>query len=164
MTTATCWGVPYVNPGYYSWAYPSSMVSKYYCWFVLMGHKELDINVYDDGSWDIIQYYNSPIIPSLTKWQTVLGNMKNIEISLGFCEKWIKQCDMHRKEFWRREEEKTRQVEEEHKKLQEHKMDSVRRAHQAITKNEGLMNRIAKNGLQEMDLSRIARHIPKSEL
>lgn len=151
------------RPGRYSWSHISYMQSPYHCWFQLMNYPELDIHETKSGEWAIIQYYNTPIIPAQTKWQVVLGYMKNIEISYSFCEKYAKQLDLQRKAFWAREEAATKAMLDEKDKLEEHKLDSVNRATKAIVKNEALMNRIAKNGLKEMDLSYIARHVPKSE-
>lgn len=152
-----------MQPGYYSWAYPSSMVSKYYCWFVRMGYPQLDIVEFEDGSWEICQYLNGPYIPCQTEVQTVLGPIENTIPTFGFCQNYVKQLDMHRKEFWDREEAATRAVEEEWEAKERHAEDHVERATQAITRNPGLMNRIAKKGLQEMDLTRIARHVPQHE-
>lgn len=157
------------------------MVSRWYTWFVDLGYPELDIQehwswhavperagggmVYaPDGSWSIIKYLNSPIIPSLTRWQLVLGVMENVGITTGFVEKYVKQLDTSRKEFWDREEAKTRAVEEEHARVERHQTEFVDRAHGAITKNPDLMERIAKNGLQEMDLSKIRRNIPNYKM
>lgn len=152
-----------IQPGFYSWAYPSYMVSPYYCWFVLMGWPQLDINVLDDGAWEIIQYYRSPVIPAQTEWQMVLGTMENVEISYTFCEKVVKQLDLHRKQFWDREEAKSKAVADEFEKKERHAEEYAEMASKAILGNEGLMNRIAKYGMQEMDLDRIARHIHKDE-
>lgn len=151
------------QPGIYSF-YPSSMVSKYYVWFMELDYPQLDIAEYSDGSWDIIQYLNSPVIPSLTRHQLVLGNMKNILITPGFVEKYVKQLDTSRKEFWDREEAKTRAVAEEHERVQRHKHEFVDTAHKAITSNPDLMERIAKKGFKEMDLDNIRKHVPKSKL
>jgi len=153
-----------INPGHYSWCYPSAAVSPYYCWFQILGYPELDIYEENDGTWFIIQYLNSPLIPSLTKWQMVLGPMKNVEKSFGFCQKYIAKLDITKKAFWAREEAKTKQMLEEHEALDRHKEDVCAIAHNAITHNDELMNRIAKNGISEMDITKLARHVPKTEL
>lgn len=151
------------SPGHYSWSHISYMQSPYSCWFHLMGYPELDIHETKTGEWAIIQYYSVPTIPAETKWQVVLGYMKNIEKSYSFCEKYAKQLDLQRKAFWAREEAKTKAMLEEKEKIDKHRNDSVERATKAIVKNDALMQRIAKNGLKEMDLSYIARHVPRSE-
>ena len=152
-----------ITPGHYSWCYPSSVVSKYFCWFVLMGYPECDIYEEDDGTWFIIQFLNAPIIPHLTRWQMVLGPMRNVEKSYAFCEKYLRECDMNKRAFWDREEAKTKAVNDEHEALDRHKEEFVNHAYKAITKNEGLVQRIAKNGISEIDLTTLAKRVPKSE-
>lgn len=146
------------------WDAPSSMVSPWWVWFRELGYPQLDIVRAEDGEWWIHEYLNSPIIPSLTKTMVVLRGMRNIEISFGFVEKFVKQIDLQLKAIWDREEAKTAEVEREHAATQRHRNDSVERAARAITRNEGLMNRIAKGGLPEMDLTRIRRNIPSYRL
>lgn len=151
------------NPGIYSW-YPSAACSRYYVWFVELGYPQLDITEYQDGSWDIVQFLNSPVIPSMTRYQTVLGNMKNIIPTPGFVEKYVKQIDTQRKEFWDREEAATRRVDEEDKSRQRHAEDFAERGRKAIMGNPDLVERIAKKGFQEMDIDRIGKHVPNSKL
>ncbi len=151
-----------IQPGHYSW-YPSAAVSPWYCWFVEMHYPQLDIHRYEDGEWEIIQYLNSPIIPSLTHWQQVLGPMRNVEISYGFCEKYVRKIDITKKEFWDREEKKTKEMLAEHESLDAHKEEAVNHAYKGIMKNDGLVQRIAKNGISEIDLTTLARRVPRTE-
>ncbi len=153
-----------IAPGYYPWCHVSYMQSPYSVWFYALGYPELDILEHKDGSWSIIQFYNSPVIPSMKRWQQVLGPMENVEKSYGFCAKYTSELDMHKRVFRMREEAKTKQVEDEHAALEKHRDQYVDIAHKAITKNPLLMERIAKNGVQEMDLGYIAKNVPKSEL
>lgn len=151
-----------IRPGFYNSCYISYMQSPYHVWFVTLGYPELDILQYDDGEWHIIQYYNSPVVPSMTQWQSVLGPMRNVEISFGFCAKYIKNLDLSMKAFWDREEGKTKEMLDEHEALENHKMDMVERASQAFLRNPHLMERIARNGIEEMDLRSIEKHLPRS--
>jgi hypothetical protein len=128
-----------------------------------LGYPELDILEYSDGSWDIIQYYQSPTVPCLTQWQMVLGTFKNVEKSFALCQKYAQELDIERKQFWAREEAATKAVEDEWQARERHAEDSAELATQAVVRNPNLMNRIGKNGLKEMDLTSIARHIPRSE-
>lgn len=139
-------------------------VSKYHRWFRELGYEQLDIREYGNGEWEIIQYENTPIVPSLTRYQTVLGPIRNVLPTLGFVEKYTKQCDMNRAEFWAREEAKSRAVELEHAATQKHAEDHAERAAKAVTRNPDLMERISRKGIQEMDLSNISKHIPRSKL
>jgi len=151
------------QPGYYSHSYISSMVSPYYVWFQNMGYDELDILEYTDGSWFIIQFYNSPVVPSLTKWQAVLGPMHNVAKTYDFMHKYAQTLDITKRVFWDRERKKSEMSEAEWDKVELHREESVARASKAFLNNPSLMDRIARNGLREMDLGRIARHVPMSE-
>lgn len=139
-------------------------VSKYHKWFVELGYPQLDIQVYPDGEWSIIEYQNAPIIPSLTKWKVILRGMRNIEISRGFVAKYIAQIDPMKKAFWERENARTKRAVEEAEAKERHAVEASERAAAAITSNPDLMGRIAKNGMQEMDLDNLRKHIPSSRL
>lgn len=147
------------DPGYYDW-YPSTWCSDYYAWFVALGYPLLDIRTWPDGEWAILQYHGKPYVPSLTKWHWVLTDLKNVEISPSFVEKWVGALDLTRQEIWDREAAKTKEIDREQTALQRHNEEMVDRAHQAITRNPDLMERIARHGFEEMDLRRIARNIP----
>lgn len=151
------------TPGIYSWSYISYLQSPWHIWFVELGYPELDILRYEDGEWFIMQYYNAPVVPCLTRWQTVLGGMKNVEIGYGFCEKWAKALDLNRKEYLLKEEAKSKACEDEWEKVEQHAEDSAERAATAIIQNPDLMERIARNGMHEMTLGSIAKHVPRSE-
>jgi hypothetical protein len=128
-----------------------------------MGYDNLDIAENHDGSWDIIEYIQKPYVPCVTEWQMVLGTMEGVLKTYGFCERFVKQVDMNRKEFWAREEAKTQAVADEHEAKEERAVEMAEIASQAVIRNPGLMNRIAKNGMKEMELGKIAKHIPKHE-
>lgn len=144
--------------------YISYFQSKYHGWFQDLGYPELDIMTKENGEWWIIQYYNSPVIPCLTKWQTVLGPMRNVEISYGFCHKYTQKLDITKRAFWDAEEAKSREVEEEWEAREKHNEDLVERAHEAFVRNPDFMERFAKNGVKEMDLSSFEKVVPRSEI
>jgi hypothetical protein len=152
------------DPGVTAGSYVSYMCSPYHVWFVAMGYPRLDVLEYGDGEWAIIQYLRDPIIPAETQWQAVLSGMRREPISFGFIKKYVEQLDTQRRAFWDREEAATLAAEQRELDMDRHREDMVARAATAITRNESLMNRIAKNGLQEMNLDRIARHIPRNRL
>jgi len=139
-------------------------VSGFHQWFVDLGYPQLDILEYHDGEWAIIEYHNAPIIPSMTRWQLVLQGLRNVEPTIGFVEKYIKQIDPQRKAFWDRERAKTKAVYDEAERVEKHAEDSAEIAHKAITRNPDLMERIAKKGLMEMDVDKIGQHVPRSKL
>ncbi len=152
------------SPGYYAHSYISSMVSPYHVWFCHMGYPELDVLGYPDGAWFIIQYYNSPVVPSLTKWQAVLGPLNHVEKTYDFMHKYAHTLDLTKRVFWDREEKKSQMSEDEWERVELHREEMVERASRAFLQNPHVMDRIARNGIAEMDLSRIARHVPMSEL
>lgn len=152
----------YSNPGTKAW-YPSYCCSPWYCWFVELGYPRLDINQYPDGEFEIIEYYSTPIIPPLTKWNQVLYGIRNTEISRGFVTKYIHQLDLHRKQVWDEAEARTRAMEDEKDGLERHAQDTAERAFQAIRGNADLMERVAKNGMSEINPENIWRHIPRHQ-
>lgn len=151
-------------PGLYSWNYISYLQSPWHVVFQEMGYPELDVLRYEDGEWWIVQYYNAPTVPCLTRWQTVLGPMRNLDISYGFLYRWAQALNLQRKEYLEKEFAKSKAAEDEWENTERHAEDSASRAAAAITQNPALMERISRNGLKEMDLSSIAKHIPRSQI
>jgi len=141
-------------------AYPEYVWSKWHTWFVEIGYPLLDINRYSDGEWSIIQWLTRPVIPAITEWQNVLSGMRNVDITRGFVEKFLKQCDIQRKEFWHREYKKSLEAEEEFERTERHAQDMAEKATEAVMGNEDLCKRIVKNGLDEIHPLKIAKHIP----
>lgn len=140
----------------------SSMYSKYHKWFVELGYPQLDINEYEDGEWSIIEFLNSPVVPALCRWNVILGGMRNIIPSYSFCEKYVQMLDTQKRYYWDMEELKTRQAEMSADDVERHGEDLAARAHHIATHNPLLMERIARNGMQELELKNIAKHIPRS--
>lgn len=144
--------------------YVSYFCSPYYVWFQDLGYPRLDLLQYEDGEWAIVQMLNSPVVPAETQWRAVLSGMRNIEISHSFIRKYVEEIDIQRRAFWDREEAKSELADKEEAALDAHREDMVERAHKAITQNPDLMDRIAKNGIQEMDIRKIHSHIPTHRL
>lgn len=142
--------------------YISSMCSPYHRWFIEAGYPQLDITEYEDGSWAILEYLNAPVVPSLTKWQLVLQDIRHQIKTPAFCEYWAKRLDPTRDEYRALEQKKSNAVIKERDDEARHKKDLQERMYQAVMKNEGLVERIARNGAQEMALNNIVRNIPRS--
>jgi hypothetical protein len=140
------------------------MVSKWYPMFCDMGYPQLDIVRYEDGEWAIIEYDNAPLLPSLTKFRHVLSKLRNVEITEGFVRNYVKQIDPRHRQFWDRENSATERMESEKLAQENHAHDLAEAAMKGLAKNEALKERIARNGIQEMSLERIARNIPTSQL
>lgn len=144
--------------------YVSSFCSKYHPWFMEMGYPLLDIIEYEDGEWSIIEMEHMPIIPAETKWKHILTGMRNIEISKAFIRKYIDQIDTCKKAFWDREEMETEKVNMQEEEREKHREEFSDKAFEAIRGNPWLMDRIVKNGLGEINLDRIMKHIPRARL
>lgn len=140
--------------------YVSYFVSKYNCWFASWGYPLLDINQYQDGSWEIIEFLRSPVVPCLTPWHRVLMDIRHVEINPWWCKRYVENLDLEKRHVWdelERNEERQRQetfAEEIHAK------DFTDRAFAAIKGNPDLMDRIARNGTGEIDLFKISKQIP----
>lgn len=140
------------------------MSPEHHWMFEELGYPRLDIKQWPDGEWAILEWHSVPVIPSLTKWQYVLMGIRNTEITFSFVRKYVKQISTFERAFWDREEKKTADMLDEHRRLDEHREDSASRAFDAIRRNPALMERIARHGLQEMNLHKIRRHVPRSKL
>lgn len=151
------------SPGFYA-DYPSSMVSRYYCWTRDMGYEMLDVVEYPDGEKALIQYFQKPIIPSLTKWGFVLTKIRNQELTYDWIKAWAEQLDLERRVVWERqaavEKEAIRRQDEEERRAQ----DFANRAHFSIINNPDLMERIGKRGLGEMNPLKVLNNISRSKL
>lgn len=137
----------------------SPFVSKHYPIFCELGYPQLDVVEFKDGEWAIIEMINSPVVPSLTKWHYVLKGLRNIEVNPSFLRKYVHKIDLTMKEFWANEDAKEANLDYEHAAKEKHAEEYATRAAKAISKNEALLERIAKNGLAEMNLGKIANNI-----
>lgn len=151
---------PYHHPGIRSWNYYSAAQSPWHVWFEEMGYPQLDIMVYDDGEWEIIEYQNSPLIPSLTRFKTVLAGLRNIEISWSFIKRYVDELNPMSARFWETLERHEKQLDIDYETREAAVEDRASRAAKFIVKNPELMERIARNGFAEMDLRRIRKQIP----
>lgn len=161
------------NPGLYSW-YPSigterwegayQGCSPYYVWFCELGYWNLDIREWDDGEWALVEYYHTPTVPSMTRWNYVLQGMRNIIPSPGFVTKYVSALDLRKKEVWDALDARDRAQDDEKARIDTHAQDTAERAKNVIMQTPTLVERIGKNGLQEMNLDKIVKHIPSQQL
>lgn len=151
------------NPGFYR-DYPSKMVSDYYCWFKDLGYPELDVIRYPDGEWAIIQYMQTPVIPSLTRWNFVLKGLRNVELTHAFCESWVQQLDIEKRTVWEEQEKLERRMREESEYEERRANDRADAFVKGIRGNDALLERIARNGLRELNPRRMLNHISRHKL
>lgn len=148
------------NPQITQSNYYSYMVSKWNLVFRELGYHELDVIDYEDGSWSIIQFHRSPCIPALTPWSYVLTNIKHVEKNRSVFKKYTDQLDLEKRWMWDQVAASERRMHEELDAEEARNEYREKKLYAAVTQNPDLMNRIAKNGIQELRLSRISRHIP----
>lgn len=141
-----------------------AMVSKWYPMLCDLGYPQLDVVRYEDGEWAIIEYDNAPLMPSLTKFRHVLTGLRHVEITEGFLRNYIRQIDPRNRQFWDRERQATERMESEKLAQENHAHDLAETAMKVLSRNEDLKERIAKNGIQELSLEKIARNIPTHKL
>jgi len=139
----------------------SSFVGPHYPMFVEMRYPQLDITVFDDGEWLVYEMLNAPVVPSLTQWKPILKGLRNIEINSGTVGKLIHQIDPQYPEFWAREALKTKGILGERESRIQFEEDWAEKMAPKILRNPGLMERIARFGMRELDPARIALAIAK---
>lgn len=138
----------------------SSFYSPYYKWFVEMGYPQLDINVWPDGEWAILEMENAPVIPSLTKWKYILTGFRNVEINRSFIKRQVEKIDLQKLEFWEAELAKSEKAEQEQVAKEKHAEDIASRMTSAISQNPDMLNRIAKTGNIRAEIQRLRSRIP----
>jgi len=141
---------------------PSYICSEHYKIFCELGYPMCDIEQFSDGSWRIIEYLNSPIIPSLTRVSHVLGPIQNLIITRSFIEKYLNMLDIRKKAYHEVLAEKEAKLKLESDHAERSAQDFAKRAAQIVSGGE-VMDRIKKNGVKEMDLDSIAKHIPSHQ-
>lgn len=140
--------------------YQSYLVTPYNSWFRALGYPLLDVRRYEDGEWAIIQYLRSPVVPAVTPWNHVLTGLRHVDLSLSVCEKYANQLDVEKRHVWAEQERFEAEAIAEAERSERHTQMIAEKQHEAIVNNPGLMNRIARNGLHEINLFNIAKHAP----
>lgn len=138
--------------------------SKYYSWFCDLGYPNADLQQWNDGEWALIEFYNSPIIPSMTRWNFILSGMRNVDITRGFVTRFLHSLDLRKREVWEAAEARDKAQDEEKARLDRHAEETAEKAKNIIMNTPTLVERIAKNGLQEMNLHNIVKHVPRHQL
>lgn len=153
--------MPFSSPRVTAKNYVSYFVSPFHVWCREAGYPELDVVTFDDGEWELIQYHRSPVVPALTPWTTVLTKMRHVEISPWIIQKWAMNLDLERKHVWDELERNEKEAALEQQRTERHSEDIAERQFRSIRQNPALMERIARNGLREIGLMQMARHIPR---
>ncbi len=137
------------------------MVSRWHRCFVAMGYPELDLVEYPDGEKAIIQYFNRPIIPSLTRWGFVLTKIRNVNVDYYWLKEKADALNLENKKVWAEqdavEKEAIRQQLEEDRRSE----DFATRMLANVKNNDDWMQRIARNGLKELNPLRLLNNCPR---
>lgn len=142
----------------------SGAVGPYYEICCDLGYPQCDIVKYPDGEWAVIAYENAPLVPSLTGWRVISSGIRHKEITHGLVSKLILESDPTKRRLWEREEAKSAQIAAEHEAARQHREDTAERAAQVMVRNDALMQRLAKNGIGELDIGAIASHVDPQKL
>ena len=137
--------------------YENCMTSKHYPMFCKLGYPQLDVQLYDDCSWSIIEFENAPLVPSLTKWRVIFSGFENVEFNESFVKKMIQMIDLEREETWERlkAEEEERQANDDG--IANRRLDAVLEASSALSKNDALMERAAAEGPSAFSLDSLLK-------
>lgn len=142
----------------------SSFVGPYYEWFCDLGYPQCDLQVFKDGSWAILEMLNAPTVPSMTKFNWIAKGFRNADISKSRIKRILEQIDPRKQELWDRENKKSNDIEAENNARETFVQERIDYAMDGIRRNPDLMERVAKNGVQEIMPHNIAKHIPESKL
>ncbi len=151
------------EPAYYA-DYPSKMCSKYYCWTKDMGYPELDVRQFPDGSWQLIQYLNTPIIPSLTRFQPVLMGIRNVEISPSFIKHHADRLNLEKGAVWAEQKKSEQKAMDDVAYEERRAIDFSENMMKGLKRSPALLERIRRNGLKELDLRRQVQYLDVRDL
>lgn len=152
-----------LSPGY-DRDTPSMMCSPWNRFFRSIGYEELDVVEHNDGSWGIRQYHTKPIIPSLTRWSWVLQDIRHTLITESFLKSQAEQLDLERHTVWDRLRQSEKAALLETEAQERRAQDWADAAWKGVRGNDALIQRIAKNGIKELDPRRMLNHIDKRRL
>lgn len=144
--------------------YTSYMVGPWNRVFRDWGYPLLDVVQQDSGEWGVIQYYKTPVIPSMTPWNWMVTPQHRYALTHGSLRQFVDQCDLEKRYVWDQMEAREKQDAEDMRREELHMTDQQRRMYQVISQNPDLMERVAKNGLGEIGLKKLMRNIPKHKL
>jgi len=142
----------------------SGMVSRWHRVLCALGYPELDVREFYDGEIMLIQYLNTPVVPSLTRWQPVLQGVRNVEISVPWLKHWAERLDLNKRAVWDKldaeDKENWRLIKEKDRRAE----DFANRMTDGIMRNPDLVERIAKNGLKEATMGRLRNHLSRGKM
>jgi len=138
--------------------------NQLYKWTKSFGYANVDIidDRLRDGTWSLVEYLRSPVIPSLTPWNYILRDITEplTETNVGrFCE----MLDLNKRQYRVQMEREAKESLLNFNRAQDLESDIAGRAAKLISGNPALMERIAKNGMSEMQPTKILSNIPRHQ-
>lgn len=132
--------------------------------FVSLGYPQLDRITYCDGEWAIREFYNRPIIPSLTKWRVVFSGFRNIEFSYSFVKKMIEMIDNQKEQYWRDLDKIERDFIEHDESIQRSRVQNAMDVAERLMKKEKFMEAIHRIGRNAFKMENIIRGLPREHV
>jgi hypothetical protein len=138
--------------------------NKYYRWARRCGYPNVDIidDRDQDGTWSLVEYLRSPVVPSLTPWNYILRDITE-PLTEYMVRRFCEMLDLKKKEYRAMMEMEERLGRENYERALRLEDDLATRATKLISHNPDLMERIAKNGAKELDTTRILAHVPRHQ-
>jgi len=142
----------------------SPFTGPYYQWFCDLGYPQCDLHVFESGEWAILEMINAPVVPSLTQWRWIAKGFRNIEPNQSRVKRILEQIDPRKRWIWELEEKRSQELEAQQNAREERAEELATEWTDSVVRNPDLMERIAKNGAEELLPHKIAENIPDSKL
>ncbi len=150
-----------IAKGFTSANYKSSFFSDYHPWFCEMGYPRVDLVMYEDGSWGLIELQDGGLIPSEAKFIDILAGIKNLEPNFSTLRRLVHSLDIYRGEYLDHELKKSQAAEDEWAYVMRRRNDLVNKTAEVFAKNDHLKERIARRGAKALDLIDLSRYVPR---
>lgn len=138
--------------------------NKFYRWTKKFGYPNVDIidDRASDGTWSLIEYLRSPVVPSLTPWNYILRDITE-PLTESLVQRFCEMLDLKKREYRARmeaEEKESKAKVESALRLED---DIATKAAKLISGNDDLLQRIAKNGVAEIQPEKILSNVPRHQ-
>lgn len=138
--------------------------NKFYRWTKNFGYPNVDIidDRAADGTWSLVEYLRSPVVPSLTPWNYILRDITE-PLTESLVKRFCEMLDLRKREYRARmeaEEKDSKAKVDSALKLED---EIATKAAKLISGNDGLLQRIAKNGVAEITPERILSNVPRHQ-
>lgn len=138
--------------------------NKFYEWTTSFGYPNVDVidDRAADGTWSLIEYLRSPVVPSLTPWNYILRDITE-PLEHYTVKRFCEMLDLKKREYRAMMEEEARLSREKFDAAQKLESDLAGKAARLISGNSALMERIARHGMSEIQPEKILAHVPRHQ-